>query len=107
MKRENLDFKEALNKLAARAGVEVPTYSQQSPEQKEAFENLRQLLEDAVVFYRSHLLANTDVLNYLHGPRGLTDASIETFGLGYAPNAWDSTLAFVTGHSIGSWPMTL
>jgi len=97
MKRENLDFKEALNKLAARAGVEVPTYSKQTPEQKEAYDTLRQLLEDAVVFYRSHLLANADVLNYLHEKRGLTDASIETFGLGYAPDAWDSALTHFTG----------
>ena len=97
MKRENMDFKEALNKLAARAGVEVPTYSKQSPEQKEVYENLRQLLEDAVVFYRGHLTANADVLNYLHEKRGLTDASIETFGLGYAPNAWDSALTHFTG----------
>jgi len=96
MKRENLDFKEALNKLAARAGVEVPTYSQQSPEQKEANDTLRQLLEDAILFYRSHLLANADILNYLHEKRGLTDASIETFGLGYAPNAWDSALTHFT-----------
>jgi len=92
MKRENLDFKEALNKLAARAGVEVPAYSKQTPGQKEAYDNLRRLLEDAVLFYRSHLLANADVLNYLHEKRGLTDASIETFGLGYAPDAWDSVL---------------
>ena len=97
MKRENMDFKEALNKLAARAGVEVPTYSQTTPEQKEAFENLRQLLEDAVVFYRNHLLSNVDVLNYLHEKRGLTDAFIETFGLGYAPNSWDATLTHFTG----------
>ena len=97
MKRENMDFKEALNKLAARAGVEVPTYSQQTPEQKEAHDHLRQLLEDAVVFYRSHLLANVDVLKYLHEKRGLTDASIETFGLGYAPNAWDATLTHFSG----------
>jgi DNA primase len=97
MKRENMDFKEALNKLAARAGVQVPTYSKQSPEQKEAYENLRQLLEDAVVFYRGHLTANADVLNYLHEKRALTDASIETFGLGYAPKAWDSALTHFTG----------
>jgi len=99
MKRENLDFKEALNRLAARAGVEVPTYSKQTPEQKEAYDNLRQLLEDAVLFYRSHLLANAEVLNYLHEKRGLTDASIETFGLGYAPDAWDSALTHFTGRS--------
>ncbi|HSG42726.1 MAG TPA: DNA primase [Anaerolineales bacterium] len=97
MKRENMDFKEALNKLAARAGVEVPTYSKQTPEQKETYDNLRRLLEDAVVFYRNHLLANADVLNYLHEKRGLTDASIETFGLGYAPNSWDSALTHFIG----------
>ena len=97
MKRENLDFKEALNKLAARAGVEVPQFTKQTPEQKEAYDQLRQLLEDAVVFYRSHLLANADILNYLHDKRGLTNASIETFGLGYAPNSWDSALTHFTG----------
>ncbi len=97
MKRENLDFKEALNKLAARAGVEVPQYTKQTPEQKEAYGTLRQLLEDAIVFYRNHLHANADVLNYLHEKRGLTDASIETFGLGYAPHAWDSVLTHFTG----------
>ena len=97
MKRENLDFKEALNKLAARAGVEIPQYTKQTPEQKEANDTLRQLLEDAILFYRSHLLANAEVLNYLREKRGLTDASLETFGLGYAPNAWDSALTHFTG----------
>ena len=92
MKRENLDFKEALNKLAARAGVEVPTLTRQTPEQKEAYNTLRQLLEDAIVYYRSHLFANKEVLSYLHEKRGLTDATIETFGLGYAPPGYDNLL---------------
>mgnify|MGYP005852730563 CR=1 FL=1 len=92
MKRENLDFKEALNKLAARAGVEVPTYTKQTPEQKEAYDQLRQLLEDAVVYYRSHLFANREVLSYLREKRGLTDSTIETFGLGYAPAGYDNLL---------------
>ncbi len=96
MKRENLDFKEALNKLAARAGVEVPTFTKQTPEQKEAYDNLRQLLEDAVVFYRNHLIANTDILNYLREKRGLTDATIEAFGLGYAPTGYDNALKHFT-----------
>jgi DNA primase len=92
MKRENLDFKEALDKLAARAGVEVPTFSRQTPEQKEEYDKLRILLEDAIIFYRSHLMANKPLLNYLRQQRRLTDFSIETFGLGYAPNTWDSAL---------------
>src|SRR5574341_1958541 len=96
MKRDNLDFKEALNKLAERAGVEVPAYIKPTPEQKEAYDHLRKLLEDALIFYRSHLIANKDILNYLRGERGLTDASVETFGLGYAPKAWDSALSHFT-----------
>jgi len=96
MKRENLDFKEALDKLAARAGVQVPTFTKHTPEQKEAHDKLRILLEDALIFYRSHLMANQPLLAYLRQKRGLTDLSIETFGLGYAPEAWDSAITHFT-----------
>jgi DNA primase len=96
MKRENIDFKEALDKLAARAGVQVPTFTKQTPEQKEAHDQLHILLEDAIIFYRSHLMANKELLTYLRQRRGLTDVSIETFGLGYAPTAWESALTHFT-----------
>jgi DNA primase len=96
MKREGIDFKEALGKLAARAGVELKEYQHESPELREAYDNLRKLLEDAVIFYRGHLVANAELMNYLREKRGLTDASIETFGLGYAPQSWDSALTHFT-----------
>jgi DNA primase len=96
MKREGLDFKETLNKLAARAGVTVESYQRESPEQKEAYANLRKLLEDALVFYRSHLFNNKDILAYLRDKRKLTDATIETFGLGYAPHGYDTALKHFT-----------
>jgi len=97
MKKEGLDFKEAMQKLAARAGVEIQEFKRETPEQKEAYDNLRKLLEDAVVFYRSHLFANKEILNYLHEKRGLNDATIETFGLGYAPAGYDNVLNHFTG----------
>ena len=90
MKRENLDFKDALNKLAERAGVEVKEYRRETPEQKEAYDNLRKVLEDAVIYYRSQLFNNKEVLSYLREKRGLSDATIETFGLGYAPVGYDN-----------------
>ena len=96
MKKEGIDFKEALQRLAERAGVKIESYQRESPEQKEAYDNLRKLLEDAIVFYRSHLFNNKDVLTYLREKRGLTDATIETFGLGYAPNGWDNALRHFT-----------
>jgi DNA primase len=96
MKREGIDFREALEKLAARAGVQVEAYQRETPEQKEAYDHLRELLEEALIFYRGHLLANADVLSYLREKRGLNDATIETFGLGYAPPGWDNFLKHFT-----------
>jgi DNA primase len=96
MKREGLDFKDALQKLADRAGVKVESFQREAPQVKEANEHLRTLLEDAIIFYRTHLFNNKDVLTYLREKRNLTDATIETFGLGYAPSGWDSALKHFT-----------
>ncbi len=96
MKKDGIDFKEALQKLADKAGVKIEKFERATPEIKEANERLRKLLEDAIIFYRSHLFNNKDVLTYLREKRGLTDAAIETFGLGYAPNGWDNALKHFT-----------
>ena len=96
MKKEGIEFKEALQKLAARAGVEIKDYQRETPQQKEAHDNLRKLLEDAVVYYRSHLFAHKDILAYLREKRKLTDATIETFGLGYSPPGYDNALRHFT-----------
>jgi DNA primase len=92
MKREGLDFKDALNKLADRAGVKVESFTAEKPEIKEAHEHLRVLLEDAIIFYRTYLFNNKEILTYLREKRGLTDTTIETFGMGYAPHGYDNLL---------------
>ncbi len=96
MKKEGIDFREALARLAQKAGVELPAYRQEKPEEKEAYELLRRLLEDALIFYSSHLHNNPPVLTYLREKRKLSDATIETFGLGYAPASWDAALKHFT-----------
>ncbi|MGA7192988.1 MAG: DNA primase [Anaerolineales bacterium] len=96
MKKDGIDFKEALQKLADRAGVKIESLQRETPIQKEAYQHLRALLEDAIIFYRNHLLNHKDVLTYLHEKRGLTDATIETFGLGYAPSGFDNALKYLT-----------
>ncbi|MBK5107717.1 MAG: DNA primase [Anaerolineales bacterium] len=99
MKKEGWDFTEALSVLAERAGVELKPLTPLEQEAIDEHENLRNLLEDAITFYR-HSLMNTPagkpVLDYLHNKRGLNDATIEAFGLGYAPNAWDAGLKHFT-----------
>jgi DNA primase len=96
MKKEGWDFPEALRELAQRAGVELTPHTPEQQAQYEEFDRLRELLEEAVTFYR-HNLKNTSAggaaLNYLH-QRGLTDEAIEAFGIGYAPKSWDATTDF-------------
>lgn len=99
MKKEGWDFGEALRYLAQRAGVQLEEYRPQKPEEKEEHERLRQALEDAATYFR-HQLLNTDegrpALDYLRQKRHLTDATLETFGLGYAPRGWDNLLKHLT-----------
>jgi len=89
MKKEGWDFPETLAHLAERAGVELEP---QTPEQEaadEAQERLHELLESTVTFFRHHLLQTEPgkgVRDYLH-KRGITDATIEAFELGYAPDS--------------------
>ncbi|MDI6768683.1 MAG: DNA primase [Anaerolineales bacterium] len=99
MKKEGWDFKEALRYLAGKAGVTLTTYTPQQQEEKDAHERLRAQLEEAVTFYRHQLLNTADgqsALTYLREKRHLTDAVIETFGLGYAPQGWDNALKHFT-----------
>ena len=95
MKKEGWDFPETLAYLAERAGVELEP---QTPEQEaadEAQERLRELMESVVTHFRHHLVqteAGVKVKEYLQ-TRGITDATMETFELGYAPDSWDTTMS--------------
>ncbi len=93
MKKEGYDFPEALRILAERAGVELKPQSPEQQSQYEEYDRLRELMEEAVTFYRHNLnntTAGQSALNYLQA-RGLDDATIEAFGMGYAPKSWEAT----------------
>lgn len=94
MKKEGWDFAETLRHLAERAGVQLRAPTPQEQAAAEEHDNLRTILEEAVIFYR-HQLTNTpkgnETLQYLVHQRGLSPKSIESFGLGYAPDSWDTT----------------
>lgn len=92
MKKEGWDFPEALKHLAEKAGVQLSQPSARDQALAEEYDNLRAILEEALIFYR-HQLRNTPegkkALAYLQEHRGLRDDTIESFGLGYAPQSWD------------------
>ncbi len=99
MKKEGWDFPEALKRLAERAGVQLQPLAQEDRASAEEHERLRTLLEEAVTFYR-HQLFHTPpgqaALDYLHR-RSLKDETIEAFGLGYAPHAWEAASGYFAG----------
>ncbi|NQS91834.1 MAG: DNA primase, partial [Chloroflexi bacterium] len=95
MKREGWDFAEALHHLADRAGVVLEPLTPAAKEEKEEGERLRDLLEEAVVYFRhnfQHTEEGKAAAAYLDS-RGITMETIGAFGLGYAPRSWDATMA--------------
>jgi len=97
MKKEGWDFKEALQRLAERAGVTLERLRPEAPAQKEANAHLRSLLEEAVQFYQRQLLSSAEgqtALDYLLHKRSLTRETIEAWELGYAPQGFDHTRSF-------------
>ncbi|MBN1122896.1 MAG: DNA primase [Anaerolineae bacterium] len=94
MKTEGWDFPEALRYLAEQAGVEIKPITPQQADEREESERLQALLREALEFYYRQL---TDSPNAAHAreyveQRGLGTETIHTFGIGYAPHSWDSTL---------------
>lgn len=93
MKMEGLDFREALEKLARRAGVELKTRG----EDKGAAKLKARLLEAhdlATQYFHASLPRNRPALDYLIS-RGLTKETIKEFRLGYAPNSWEALTGFL------------
>ena len=89
MQRDGVTFPDALKVLAAKAGVEIDERTKREDMHRA---RLREVMETAIAFYHQ-VLTTTQVgkpaLEYLRG-RGFSDATIETFQLGWAPEGWDS-----------------
>ena len=81
---EGLDFKGALKVLAEKAGVEV-VYSRGGKQEKDGRERLFELMEAATIFHVSRL--DDAAHAYLKG-RGIADATVKTFRLGWAGDGW-------------------
>lgn len=89
MRRDGLDFREALGRLAEKAGVEL---SERTAGEDRRKRRLRDALEAAIAWYREVLLQAHQAeraRSYL-AERGLGDEVLEAFGIGYAPNTWDA-----------------
>ncbi len=92
MKREGLEFAEALRLLAERAGVPLP--ERRRAEEDAERERLRQANEAAAQYYHRMLLDSPEgqrARRYME-ERGLDRATLQDFQLGFAPPGWESLL---------------
>ncbi|MDR2011603.1 MAG: DNA primase [Rhodanobacter sp.] len=88
MNYDRLEFPDAVEELAQRAGLKVP-YEGGREAPREDATDLYPLLDATATFYRRQLDAHEKARDYF-AQRGLTAAIIARFNLGYAPDAWDA-----------------
>ncbi len=100
MKKEGIDFGEALRLLAQRAGV---TLVSKGKAVDEGVERLYQINEAAALYYH-HLLLNTKgaqrARSHLES-RGVSQEMVESFQLGFSPDSWDALIRHLVGRGYG------
>ena len=90
MEVEGLSYPDAVRALAKRAGMQVPDDEQYQSRYRQQ-ERLWALHKEAARFFHSQLYAPVGkaALDYAFG-RGMSKGILTTFGVGYAPDSWDS-----------------
>lgn len=101
-KIENIEFAEALEMLARRAGVEL-TRDRNQGQSAGQRQRWYDILEAAAWYYQEQLKSNfgTKARDYLN-QRKVTQESMATFGLGYSLPEWDKLTIYLRnkGHKI-------
>ncbi len=90
---ENLDYVEAIKLLADRAGLQMPDSGYDDSVAKHR-QRLLAANREAARFFHANLMSPKGkvALDYFLS-RGLTMSTIKHFGLGYAPDSWDSLIS--------------
>jgi DNA primase len=89
MEHDRLGFIEAVEELAARAGMEIPREAREAGEGPDR--ELYDLTAAVAQFYRDELKKDARAKDYLLG-RGLTGETAARFSIGYAPDSWNAVL---------------
>ena len=105
MAQENLTFPDARKMLGERYGVKIPDRREMTAEQKEELSQRDRLLKVMAAsshFYREQFAGNAGLIarDYAR-KRGLSRETLEKFGIGYAPDAWDELKSTLTGRKYG------
>jgi DNA primase len=98
---EGLSFREAVEKLAGEAGVELPKWSPDDEAREEKRKSLYEIVELAAQFYETQLRApeGQKARDYLKR-RGLDGQAAKQFRLGYAPHSGQALIEFLKEKNI-------
>ena len=98
MQREGLEFRDALEQLARRAGVQLRERTEQDEQQDRLRTRLLEINAAAAAFFH-HLLVKSprgEAARAYVAKRQIDAATTEAFQLGYGPGDWGALLAYLT-----------
>ena len=96
MEVEGMDFRQALEHLARKAGVDLSMY--ESKGSQDLARRKKRLLDAhhlAAQYYQHSLLRNQHALEYVFKTRGLSKSIVQSFQIGYAPTSGDALVQFL------------
>lgn len=96
MEVEGISFREALEKLAQQAGVELKQYSGNDKKIAEKKRRMKAAIELACKYYQFCLSKNKSVCEYVFYRRNLNRATAVEFRIGYAPKGKNYLVQFLT-----------
>ena len=97
MQVEGMDFRQALEHLARKAGVDLSLY--ESKGSQDLARRKKRLLEAhnlATQYYQHSLLKNQHSIDYVFKQRGLSKQIVQDFKIGYAPTSGTALTQFLT-----------
>lgn len=95
MEVEGITFREALEKLAAQAGVELKKYDKSDEVNARLKMRAKEAIELACKYFQVCLARNKAVCEYVFYSRVLNRNTIVDFRVGYAPNSKNSLIEFL------------
>ncbi|SMC69291.1 DNA primase [Primorskyibacter flagellatus] len=98
---ENVGFMEAVEILAGEAGMPMPARDPKAQEKADLRTELTQVMEQAAQFFIMQLKtgAGAAARDYLDRRR-MTDATRDTFGIGFAPDGWQGLWDHLRGKGV-------
>ena len=101
MEHENVTFVEAVRHIARRLNITIPDTYRERQAGSEA-ESLAQVTRFAARFFHERLLnaGRDSIVRRYTERRGLSEETVKSFGLGYAPDSWNDLLNAVRKQGI-------